>query len=109
MAVGPGWIPEKYDENDRPYGSKKKGIIKPKVDLSQEHPGYLKEIYNQSVSGSCVANATSAAYRYLARYQNSVSQDSLMDDPSRLFVYYNARLLPKLIAGNISTTSEAPK
>ena len=31
-----------------------------------------------------------------------------MDDPSRLFVYDNARLLPELIAGNFSATSRSP-
>ena len=36
MTVGPGWILEKYDEYDKSYRSKKKGLIKPKFDLSLE-------------------------------------------------------------------------
>ena len=108
MSVGLGWIPEKYDPNDKPYRSRQKGAIKPGVNLSEEHPEWLKEIYDQSRSNSCVANATAAAYRFLAHKlnQDTSTQSRVVDDPSRLFIYYNARLLPKLEVENFSANSE---
>ncbi len=101
MAPGTGWIAEKFDPNDKPYRSHAtENVIKPRVDLSQEHPDWLQNIYNQYGTGSCVANATAGAYRFLARKMNHTGDvgqlPATMDDPSRLFIYYNARLLPKL-------------
>ena len=54
-----------------------------KVDLRN----YMTDV-EQQVGNSCVANAFVSAYEYLAKRANGES-----DDVSRLFVYYNARLL----------------
>jgi C1A family cysteine protease len=109
MSESKGWIPEKYDPNDKPYRSRLKGLIKPRVNLAEEHPEWLEEIYSQLSTGSCVANATSSAYRYLAHKLNQDPQTKspLMDDPSRLFVYYNARLLPRLESKKVAANSGA--
>lgn len=113
MSTGKGWIPEKYDPNDKPYRSRLEGLIKPSVNLAEEHSDWFKEVYNQHDSGSCVANASAAAYRFLARKMNQDAQSDshIMDDPSRLFVYYNARILPELENAKVSkdnTSMEQP-
>lgn len=91
-----GWVPETYDARDRPYRSRSDGAIKRKVNLLEEYPQYLDNVYDQGTTQSCVANATSAACRFVARRLNheaATNTPHLMDDPSRLFVYYNARIL----------------
>jgi len=51
-----------------------------KVDLRNNLP----PVYNQGALGSCTAQALSAAYEYLSNKP---------PNPSKLFIYYNARLL----------------
>ena len=46
-------------------------------------------VYDQGSIGSCVANSACAAYRY----ESAQKFDNFDFEPSRLFVYYNARKL----------------
>ena len=46
-------------------------------------------IYNQGVLGSCSANATGFAYQYESKKQRLLFSSA----PSRLFIYYNSRLI----------------
>ena len=64
------------------------------MNLSKDHPDWLEEVDHQKSSNSCAANATAAAYRYLAHKLGVTSP--YVTDPSRLFIYYNARVLPVL-------------
>ena len=103
-----GWIPDKYDPNDKPYRSRLRGKWDlTGINLAKDHPQWFHNVYDQAETRSCVANATSAAYRYLARRLNNetTGKPSLMDEPSRLFIYYNARLLPELEEKKVSATS----
>jgi len=58
--------------------------LPPKIDLRP----YMTRVEDQGQIGSCVANATAGAYEYL--YKAYTDEDI---DVSRLFVYYNGRVL----------------
>jgi len=98
-----GWIPDSFDGRDRPYVYKGPqnwlvdfenalASMKYKVflDYDQKEAKWLENIYDQSASGSCTANAVAAAVRFLAKKTNGPDHAK---DPSRLFIYYNARAL----------------
>ncbi len=81
-----GYIPDLGDHRDvifaaPPYAAP---TLPPKWSLRDKMPA----VYDQGELGSCVANAISAVYEY-ERYP--YSKTLIM--PSRLFLYYNARLL----------------
>ncbi|NES85098.1 MAG: C1 family peptidase [Moorea sp. SIO2B7] len=71
------YVPSRYNQEELPT----------KVDLR----GYMTTVENQSAVNSCVANALVGAYEYLAKRELGES-----GDVSRLFVYYNARVLDGL-------------
>lgn len=54
------------------------------VDLSPQSPG----VYNQGGLGSCTAQAVAAAFEF-----NLIKQGAQRFTPSRLFIYYNERVL----------------
>jgi len=58
---------------------------------------FMSEIETQWFSNSCVANALAGAYEYLLRRENNDETDM-----SRLFIYYNARVMDPTFAGEIS-------
>lgn len=58
-----------------------------KVDLRP----FMTSIENQGGLNSCVANAVAGAYEYLAKRHNDTEYDV-----SRLFIYYNARVLGEM-------------
>ena len=86
------------DETFRKYGCKLVGqapsdikyrlgapvALPPAFILSEGFP----PIYNQGTTGSCTGNAWAAAFAFQAKKQNI---DDF--DPSRLFIYYNERIL----------------
>jgi C1A family cysteine protease len=111
--AGLGWVPENYDARDKPYRAPEGSRMLQRVDLSKSHGDWLHEIYAQVQSSSCVANATAAAYRWAARKQNADAKTAAVtDEPSRLFIYYNARVLKKLAKQGIKVqpgdTSQKP-
>lgn len=86
-----GYIPDVFDPRDRQY--QYQSILPPiamKVNLWDKNKPWLERVYSQHGAGSCVANATAAAVRYLA---HKTAHSNLAEDPSRLFIYYNARAL----------------
>src|SRR6201994_3151670 len=110
-----GYVEDTYDYRDKVYVYRGRGAIAQSVDLRQRYPTWLDPVYNQYTSGSCVANSTAAAVRFLANRikfgadqlavaqkvepaPNSSSKMAL--DPSRLFIYYNARALTKIEKSN---------
>ncbi|MBI4785202.1 MAG: C1 family peptidase [Oscillatoriophycideae cyanobacterium NC_groundwater_1537_Pr4_S-0.65um_50_18] len=82
-----GWVPDIPDHRDLLYSAPVAALraLPPKVDLRPNCP----HIYNQEQLGSCTANAIAAALEF-----NQMKQQ--MSDrftPSRLFIYYNERVM----------------
>ena len=75
--------PVKASANTKKYLADKIKNLPPKVDLRK----FMTAVEEQ-VGSSCVANALTGAYEYIAKRE---MQDE--SDVSRLFVYYNARYL----------------
>jgi C1A family cysteine protease len=55
--------------------------------------GNLPPVLDQSVLGSCTANATSNAIRYILKKENAAR----VFQPSRLFIYYYSRLIENTV------------
>jgi C1A family cysteine protease len=79
-----GWRPDKPDRRDR-RRIRRFGVALPAyVDLTPQMP----PVYDQGNLGSCTGNAIAAAIEYARRRQG------LADFvPSRLFIYYNERVI----------------
>src|SRR5579871_4434087 len=90
-----GWIPDLPDARDAVYELPKKlGSLPPSVDLRSGCPA----VYDQGDLGSCTANAIGAAIEFDQRKQKLAPFT-----PSRLFIYYNERV----IEGTVSSDSGA--
>jgi hypothetical protein len=96
MSGNNGWTAEPYDPSDHPYRSQRDGFIEPSVNLVEKNGNFLLNVYNQRGTDSCVANAVAAAYRFLAKKLTADGVEGLVTEPSRLFIYYNARWLEDL-------------
>src|SRR2546427_5103422 len=91
-----GWIPDLPDERDHIYAAPPQYLVAlpPVVDLRTQCPS----VYDQGMLGSCTANAIGAAIEFDRLKQ------SLPDFvPSRLFIYYNERV----IEGTVGSDSGA--
>ena len=66
--------------------------LPPVVDLRTTR--LLDPVYNQGELGSCSANAFAAAFNYNLKTQNL---PSLIPNPSRLFLYYNERVMENAV------------
>ncbi|KAK3395768.1 hypothetical protein B0T20DRAFT_359238, partial [Sordaria brevicollis] len=92
-----GYLPDGFNSKDKPYYYRGSGWD-PKTDthfdITERYPD--APVYNQLDTNSCVANATAAALWYVAN--NNPGKLSL--DPSRHFIYYNARALAAMADDN---------
>lgn len=80
-----GWIRDFPDSRDRLYQLPKKvGALPPSVDLRAGCPA----VYDQGNLGSCTANAIGAAIEF-----DQMKQKIAAATPSRLFIYYNERVI----------------
>jgi len=79
-----GWIPDRPDPRDHEY-EVKLGALPTRVDLRPHCPS----VYHQGRLQSCTGNAIAAAIQY-DRTRNNRLPDFV---PSRLFIYYNGRVL----------------
>lgn len=79
-----GWVPQKPDQRDRLFTPKPIGLLPPSVDLRPLCP----PVYDQGQLGSCTANGIAFAYEF-AREQQKLTDFM----PSRLFIYYNERVI----------------
>jgi C1A family cysteine protease len=93
-TAGYGWLPDLPDHRDLLLAAPVM-LVPPRVDLRDHCP----PVYDQGKLGSCTANAIGAAIQYDEMYKQGLS--SVM--PSRLFIYYNERV----IEGTVSTDSGA--
>ena len=81
-----GWIPDAPDQRDHLYAAPAQYLkaLPPSTDLRAGCP----PVYNQGELGSCTANAIAAAVEFDRKKQR------LSDFvPSRLFIYYNERVI----------------
>ncbi len=91
-----GWLPDIPDARDLMYAAPAPVLaeLPDKVDLRADLPA----VYDQGELGSCTANAIAAAFEYEQDRQGL--QDFM---PSRLFIYYNERV----IEGTVDSDSGA--
>lgn len=93
-----GWIPDHPDPRDRIYNLEfkiaKADELPPALSLRDKMP----PVYNQGELGSCTANGSGGAFEY-QQSQQSEGQTT----PSRLFIYYNERV----VEGTAATDSGA--
>jgi C1A family cysteine protease len=92
-----GWIPDIPDQRDHLFSAP---VLAPqdlpaKIDLSSQCP----PVYDQGQLGSCTANAIAAAFEFTELKEQQQSEFR----PSRLFIYYNERLME----GTINSDSGA--
>ena len=94
---GYGWIRDLPDQRDLKYAPPPQlaEALPPMVDLRDGFPA----CYDQSALGSCTANAIAGALQYLERKEG----DTTPTMPSRLFIYYNERV----IEGSVDSDSGA--
>jgi C1A family cysteine protease len=84
-----GWIRDFPDSRDRLYQLPRKvGALPPSVDLRPGCPA----VYDQGNLGSCTANAIGAAIEF-----DQMKQKIAAATPSRLFIYYNERVIEETI------------
>ena len=106
-----GWIPDLPDHRDFVYAAplRRIGVLPKQIDLREKCP----PVYDQGELGSCTANAIGAAHQFCQAKQNSedkiLTQSSQREErkgtvssfltsswvPSRLFIYYNERVIEK--------------
>jgi len=83
---GYGWVPDIPDARDYMYSAPQEVLAEmpPRVDLRSKCP----PVYDQGQLGSCTANAIGAAHAYaqLRQFKRNFM-------PSRLFIYYNERVM----------------
>ena len=85
-----GWTPDLPDHRDLIYQAPlaRIGPLPPKVDLRSHCP----PVYNQGSIGSCTANAIAAALQF-----DQMKQRRDVFVPSRLFIYYNERVIERTV------------
>ena len=83
---GYGWTPDLPDGRDLLYAAPVEELEKlpPKVDMRKQCPA----AYNQGQLGSCTANAIGGALEF-----DQMKQKQKAFTPSRLFIYYNERVI----------------
>src|SRR5712691_2715928 len=79
-----GWTPDVPDQRDRVFAAAPVAALPPSVDLRGQCP----PVYDQGQLGSCTANAIGAALQF-----NQMKQGESSFAPSRLFIYYNERVM----------------
>src|SRR5262249_27349110 len=85
-----GWTPDLPDRRDLRYQAPlaRLGRLPAGVDLRPECP----PVYDQGGLGSCTANAIAAALEF-----NQMKQQHEVFAPSRLFIYYNERVIERTV------------
>jgi len=81
-----GWVPDLPDQRDKMYAAPQRFLkaMPARVDLRPQCP----PVYDQGQLGSCTANAIGGALQF-----NQMKQGEKSFTPSRLFIYYNERVM----------------
>jgi C1A family cysteine protease len=87
---GYGWVPDLPDHRDQLFSAPLSVLAKlpPSTDLTKKCP----PVYNQGQLGSCTANAIGAAIEFDHKKQKLPKLT-----PSRLFIYYNERVMENTV------------
>ena len=87
-----GWVPDIPDQRDFMYAApvETMAALPPSADL---RPNCPKEVYDQGQLGSCTANALAGALEF-----DQIKQAMATFTPSRLFIYYNERVIEHTVA-----------
>lgn len=106
-----GNLPDDYHPKDWPLFTKEEFGLLTSRTVSQDGRSQvilddLPPIYDQGDIGSCTANATLAALRYAHHKYTKIPYTHW--EPSRLFLYYRARVRDDLRFADISTKDAAP-
>lgn len=98
---GLGWVRGLPDQRDRRYTFGAAAAVAPQVDLRAT--GNVPAIWNQQDIGSCVPHGVGFAYVFSLRAQGLIAKP---DDylPSRLFVYYNGRVIENTVDSDSGLT-----
>ncbi len=91
MARRLGWIPDHPDQRDFLFVRRRAAALPQSVNLRP----YCPPVYDQGQLGSCTANAIAAAVGF-ARHRQGLAY--LI--PSRLFIYYNERVIENSVASD---------
>jgi C1A family cysteine protease len=83
-----GWKRDLHDQNDYQFKVVAPVPTPPLIDLSP----FCPPIYDQGDLGSCTANALAGAYEF-----EKMKQKQSYFMPSRLFIYYNERVMEKTV------------
>jgi C1A family cysteine protease len=85
-----GWRPDKPDQRDHLYAAPFKTLraLPTKVNLCEQTPCFMPDVYDQGELGSCTANAIGAAFEFELKKQHLK-----IFMPARLFIYYNERAM----------------
>jgi len=88
-----GWIPDLPDHRDQLYAAPIPllAVLPAKADLTSRCP----PVYDQGQLGSCTANAIAAAIQF-----DLLKQATPVFTPSRLFIYYNERVMEGTVASD---------
>jgi C1A family cysteine protease len=86
-----GWVPDLPDNRDMMYSAPQRVVaaLPPKVDLRAKCP----PVYDQGQLGSCTANAIAGALEF-----DQMKQAEKSFTPSRLFIYYNERVIENTVS-----------
>lgn len=86
-----GWVPDIPDNRDKMYSAPPHvmAALPPKVDLRPNCP----PVYDQGQLGSCTANAIAGALEF-----DQMKQAQKGFTPSRLFIYYNERVMEHTVS-----------
>lgn len=86
-----GWKPDFADYKDHIFKAVLNKVAPPLIDLRPQCP----IIYDQGELGSCTANALAGAFQFEQLKQ--IKKRSISFIPSRLFIYYNERVLENTV------------
>jgi C1A family cysteine protease len=85
-----GWVPDLPDKRDIMYGAVKR--IPAKLPKSVDLRNFCSPVEDQGNLGSCTANALAGALEFL-----EIKDKVAFEDLSRLFIYYNERVIENTV------------
>jgi C1A family cysteine protease len=87
-----GWVPSLPSHQDHKFSAiLAPSALPPFVDLRKHFPS----VYNQLDLGSCTANAAAGAMEF-----DQIKQNTKIFTPSRLFIYYNERVIENTVSSD---------